>query len=124
MQPKIRVWVCFGERTKFGTGRARLFEVIEELGSINKAVERLGMSYRAAWGYIRELESAAGFQMLRRTPGRSKERSTQLTPQGRRFLERYRTFQHRVEDRVEGAFVHAFKRRAASPLGRKPSRSS
>jgi len=124
MQPKIRVWVCFDERTKFGAGRARLFELIEELGSINKAVERLGMSYRAAWGYIRELESAAGFQMLRRTPGRSTERSTQLTPQGRRFLERYRTFQHRVEDRVEGAFVHAFKRRAASPLGRKLSRSS
>src|ERR1700730_14569430 len=70
MEPKIRVWVCFSDRTKFGKGRARLFELIDELGSINKAVEQMGMSYRAAWGYIRELESAAGFRILERTPGR------------------------------------------------------
>ena len=123
MEPKIRVWVCFGDRTKFGKGRARLFELIDELGSINKAVERMGMSYRTAWGYIRELEWAAGFQILERTPGRGKEAGARLTREGRRFIERYRVLQRRVEGGVQRAFVHAFKQRSATPSGRKPRRS-
>jgi molybdate transport system regulatory protein len=124
MEPKIRVWVCFSDRTKFGKGRARLFELIDELGSISKAVEQMGMSYRAAWGYIRELESAAGFQLLERTPGRGKEAGARLTREGRRFIERYRGFQRRVEGGVQRAFVHAFKRRSAASTGRKPRRST
>jgi molybdate transport system regulatory protein len=124
MEPKIRVWVCFSDRTKFGKGRARLFELIDELGSINKAVQQMGMSYRTAWGYIRELESAAGFQILERTPGRGKEAGARLTRKGRRFIERYRLLQHRVEGGVQRAFVHAFKQRFAKPSGRKPRRSS
>jgi molybdate transport system regulatory protein len=124
MEPKIRVWVCFSDRTKFGKGRARLFELIDELGSIKKAVEQLGMSYRSAWGYIRELESAAGFQILERTPGRGKEAGARLTREGRRFIERYRVLQRHVEGGVQRAFVHAFKRRSSAPTGRKPRRSS
>ncbi len=124
MEPKIRVWVCFSDRTKFGKGRARLFELIDELGSISKAVGRMGMSYRTAWGYIRELESAAGFQILERTPGRGKDAGARLTREGRRFIERYRELQRRVEAGVQRAFVHAFKRRSAAPTRRKPRRSS
>ena len=37
-------------RTKLGNGRARLLELIDERGSIQKAVARMGMSYRDAWG--------------------------------------------------------------------------
>ena len=124
MEPKIRVWVCFSDRTKFGKGRARLFELIDELGSIKKAVEKMGMSYRTAWGYIRELESAAGFQILERTPGRGKKAGARLTRQGRRLIERYRVLQRRVEGDVRRAFVHAFKQRSATLSGRKPRRSS
>jgi molybdate transport system regulatory protein len=124
MKPKIRVWVCFSDRTKFGKGRARLFELIDKLGSINKAVEQMGMSYRTAWGYIRELESAAGFRILERTPGRGKQAGARLTRQGRRFIERYRVFQRRVEGGVQRAFVHAFKQRSVTLSGRKPRRSS
>jgi molybdate transport system regulatory protein len=124
MESKIRVWVCFSHRTKFGKGRARLFELIDELGSIKKAVEQMGMSYRTAWGYIRELESAAGFRILERTPGRGREAGARLTREGRRFIERYRVFQRRVEGSVQRAFVHAFRRRSAAPARRKPGRSS
>jgi molybdate transport system regulatory protein len=34
MKPKLRVWVMFGDELKFGDGRARLFELIEERGSL------------------------------------------------------------------------------------------
>ena len=69
MKPKLRVWVTFGEELKFGDGRARLFELIEERGSLKKAAQELEMSYRNAWGYLRDLEEAAGFKFVERVPG-------------------------------------------------------
>jgi molybdate transport system regulatory protein len=46
VKPKLKVWVVFGERVKFGDGRADLLQLIDELGSLKKAVARFGMSYR------------------------------------------------------------------------------
>ena len=60
MKPKVKVWVTFGDRLKFGDGRADLLELIEERGSLRAAAQVSGMSYRNAWGYLRELESVAG----------------------------------------------------------------
>ena len=68
MKPKLKVWVTFGE-LKFGDGRARLLEAIDEQGSLRKAAEAFEMSYRNAWGYLRELERAAGFKFVERAPG-------------------------------------------------------
>jgi len=64
MKPKLRVWVTFGEHLKFGDGRAQLLELIEERGSLKKAAQELEMSYRNAWGYLRDLEEAAGFKFV------------------------------------------------------------
>ena len=68
-RPRVKVWVVFADGTKLGSGRARLFELIDQLGSIRSAVNQMGMSYRGAWGYISELEAAAGFKFLTRRPG-------------------------------------------------------
>lgn len=108
LRPKLRVWVVFGDRVKFGDGRAQLLERIEALGSIKQAVAGMGMSYRAAWGYLRELEQAAGFRVLARHPGRGR---TRLTPDGKRFLERYRRFQRGLDDVAARQFSRSFSRR-------------
>ncbi|MFQ5897265.1 MAG: winged helix-turn-helix domain-containing protein [Candidatus Methylomirabilia bacterium] len=108
MKPKIKVWVVFGERVKFGDGRARLFELINELGSLKKAVGRFGMSYRNAWGYIRELEQAAGLKFLERTPGGGPRGGTRLTKDGQRFLKRYWKFRRGVDETMERQFSRTF----------------
>ncbi len=72
--PKLKVWITFGDRLKFGDGRAQLLELIDERGSLRKAASELGMSYRNAWGYLRELEEAAGFTFLERVPGGGAQR--------------------------------------------------
>jgi molybdate transport system regulatory protein len=117
MEPKVKVWVVFGDRTKFGDGRARLLELIDELGSIKKAVARFGMSYRTAWGYIQELETASGLRLLQRTPGGGTQGGTRLTPQGRRFLQQYWAFRRGLESVAGRQFTQAFKRRRARPTG-------
>ena len=122
MEPKVKIWVAFGDQTKFGEGRARLFELIDRLGSINKAVLQEGMSYRMVWGYIRELESAAGFPFLHRTPRRGGQGGTRLTPKGRQFVEQYWAFHHGLESTVTRRFAGAFKRRGAPRARSKPRR--
>ena len=109
MGARLKVWVVFGDQVKFGDGRAELLERVAELGSFKKAVARFGMSYRGAWGYFRELERAAGFKLLERHPGGGPEGGTRLTPEGRRFLERYRRFRRGVDETVTRHFTRSFR---------------
>jgi molybdate transport system regulatory protein len=106
---KCKVWVVFGEHVKMGDGRARLLELIDELGSIKKAVSGFGMSYRNAWGYLQELEKAAGFKMLERTPGGGPQGGTRLTRAGKQFLKRYWRFRRGVDTSVGRHFTRSFR---------------
>jgi molybdate transport system regulatory protein len=108
----VKVWVTFGA-LKFGDGRARLLEAIEEQGSLRKAAETFAMSYRNAWGYLRELERAAGIKFVERAPGGGPRRGMRLTPAGRRFLRRYHRFRTGLDRTVTRQFERAFKGRGA-----------
>lgn len=109
MKPRVKAWVVFGDRLKFGEGRARLLEAIDEVGSLKQAVEQFAMSYRNAWGYLRELEAAAGFKFLERAPGRAPSGGMRLTPKGRQFLAQFREFHRAVETASERRFPRAFR---------------
>jgi molybdate transport repressor ModE-like protein len=98
--------VVFEGGTKVGDGRVRLLELIDELGSIQHAVAQMRMSYRAAWGYIGELERAAGFKFLSRKPGGGG--GAQLTEKGRAFLTRYRRFREPLDQLARRRFTLAF----------------
>jgi molybdate transport system regulatory protein len=111
MKPKLRVWVVFPNGLKFGDGRARLLETIDELGSLQRAAEQFDMSYRSAWGYLRELEEAAGFELLERAAGRGRASGMKLTPRGREFLARYRRFQRGLDEVATRRFSRAFRRK-------------
>src|SRR5216684_7031488 len=104
MKPKLRVWVTFGEDLKFGDGRARLLELIDARGSLKKAAQELEMSYRNAWGYLRDLETAAGFKFVERAPGGGPESGMRLTRAGKRFLRHYRTFRSALEGSMKRHF--------------------
>jgi molybdate transport system regulatory protein len=108
MQPKVKVWVTFGEQLKFGDGRARLLELIERRGSLRKAADELAMSYRNAWGYLRELEDGAGFKFVERVPGGGPRSGMRLTRPAKQFLTRYRTFRKKVDDATQRHFEAAF----------------
>jgi molybdate transport system regulatory protein len=116
MNPKLKVWILYNDKVKFGQGRAALLRLIDELGSIKQAVEQFEMSYRNAWGYLRDLERAAGFRLLERKPGGSRAAGTRLTPKGREFLDRYDRFEHDLESNMARCFGRAF------PAAVKPAR--
>jgi molybdate transport system regulatory protein len=125
MKPKLRVWVIFGKQLKFGDGRARLLELIDERGSLRQAAAELGMSYRNAWGYLRELEKAAGFKFVERAPGGNPRSGMRLTARGSELLARYGKFQRSLERAAARHFERSFNSRGVSarPSGSPGSRA-
>ena len=108
VHPKLRVWVMFGDTVKIGVGRAELLEAIEQLGSIKAAAEQFGMSYRYVWGYLRELETAAGVPFIERHRGGGAARGARLTPEGKRVLAQYWEFNRRIEAAAAREFAEVF----------------
>jgi molybdate transport system regulatory protein len=120
MHPKLRVWVVFGKSLKFGDGRARLLALIDERGSLRQAAAALDMSYRNAWGYLRELERAAGFKLLERAERGSPRSGMRLTAAGREFLACYGKFQRGLERAAARQFERSFKDRVFRSPRRPP----
>lgn len=109
VKPKLRVWVVFLDRVKVGAGRAELLGAIDELGSIRAGAARLGMSYRYAWGYIRDLEEAAGFRFIERQRGGGQTGGAALTAQGKAFLNRYWEFHRRLDSAAAREYTRIFR---------------
>ena len=110
MKPRIKVWVGFGDDLKFGDGRARLLERIGKRGSLQKAAAEFEMSYRNAWGYLGELERAAGFKFLERTAGGGPLSGMRLTEEAKRFLSRYWKFREALARAAKHEFERTFRR--------------
>src|SRR5262245_24661460 len=105
---KAKFWLTIGPRTLFGDGKADLLEAVDELGSLSSAAQSMGMSYRHAWGLLRELDKAAGFPFLEHSGTGSRTR-LRLTKDGRRFIEAYHRFRTPLVKVVEARFRRAFR---------------
>lgn len=82
MSPTMRMhlWCENREGVLFGLGRLQLLRQVEKCGSLKKAAESLGMSYRGAWGKIKTTEEAMGQKFIERAA--SRRAGYHLTPFG------------------------------------------
>ncbi|NCC25484.1 MAG: LysR family transcriptional regulator, partial [Deltaproteobacteria bacterium] len=92
---RLHLWLESGESVYFGLGRAMLLDQIEEYGSLRKAASELGMSYRAAWGKLRATEEALGVALVESSG--AKCAGCRLTPEGRKFRDKFRCWFEIVE---------------------------
>ena len=93
---RLHLWLETDDGVFFGAGRAQLLEGIETHGSLKKAAEHLGMSYRAAWGKIKATEENIGAKLVIQNGG--KKGGYNLTSEGRRLMRQYRTWFFGVEE--------------------------
>jgi molybdate transport system regulatory protein len=70
----------------FGTGHYMLLKNIEITSSLSQAAISLSMSYRQAWGMIRESEKNLGFALIERQVGGASGGYSILTPEGKELL--------------------------------------
>ena len=93
MEIKGKFWVENKGEVVLGSGKAALLHTIRQKGSIQKAAEEFGMSYRHAWGIIRKMEQRAGFRLVKAQAGGGERKGAQLTARGRDFVGKFTLFE-------------------------------
>jgi molybdate transport repressor ModE-like protein len=83
-------------------------KMIDETGSIQKAAEQMSMSYRHAWGFIKNIEKHSGIRFVETQVGGKEGGGAWLTPQGKKFVERYFAFEEGIEQYIQNKFKKAF----------------
>ncbi len=109
LTPKSKVWLELEGRPVFGDGKARLLQALDETGSIRGAADSLRMSYRAAWGRLKEMERRLGEPLVVRRAGGRGGGGSELTSLGKELLQRYLDFRRGVNDVVDRRFRKVFR---------------
>ena len=90
MELKVKIWLAGADSKGFlGGGRFRLLQEVHRQGSLRKAAETLGISYRKAWGDVRAIERELGFELLHRRRGGCGGGASELTEKGQKLLDAF-----------------------------------
>ena len=108
MEIKAKFWIENRGEVVLGGGKTNLLLAVDRLGSIQRAADEFGMSYRHAWGAIRKIEQRAGFKIFDTKLGR-KDGGAQLTPKGREFIEEVDSLLKDLQTIVEERFKQKLK---------------
>ncbi|PLX22091.1 MAG: hypothetical protein C0597_02840 [Marinilabiliales bacterium] len=88
---KFNVWLeNTGGESILGNGKFELIEGIDQLGSLKAAADKLGISYRKAWGMIRDAEEKLGFCLTEKHRGGQHGGNSVLTEEGKELIEAYK----------------------------------
>jgi molybdate transport system regulatory protein len=107
MRLRYKLWLDYRGRA-FGDGPARLLAGVEEWGSLRKAAQELGMSYNKAWRILHAAEERLGFPLLDRSVGGTLGGGSNITPEARDLMTRYRALASEAEVVLEQVFQHHF----------------
>jgi len=108
MELRFKIWLAedaeAGGDGFLGEGRFQLLLAIDRAGSLRKAAEELGISYRKAWGDIRAAEAHLGFELVDRQRGGNSGGSSVLTERARQLLQAFEEVKANIETVVTGEF--------------------
>jgi molybdate transport system regulatory protein len=110
VKPKVKLWIEKDGLLAFSDYRAELLNHIAETGSISGGAERMGLSYRRAWGKIKEIEHNLGVRLVESEAGGSGGGRTRLTEEAEELLACYRAFRAAAQADVSRDFAEAFGR--------------
>jgi len=87
-----------------------LLNEIREKSSLKAAAEATGLSYRKAWGDIKQAEEMLGYELTDKTRGGKEGGQSVLTPSAIKLLEAYAALQEKLDDAVEAAYLELKKK--------------
>jgi molybdate transport system regulatory protein len=108
VEPRVKLWVEKDGKLALSAYRVRLLRLIDETGSLAEAAERMGLSYRRAWGKLREIESNLGLKLVASEAGGAGGGGSRLTEDGRRLIEIFERFQAATERDLAREFARFF----------------
>ena len=109
MDVKFKVWLENKGEVVLSNGKFGILKKIDQLGSIQKAAEQFGMSYRHAWGMLQKIEKRSGLKLLETQIGGREGGGAKLTPEGKAFLAHYEAFSKGLDELIQKKFKKAFQ---------------
>lgn len=95
---RARFWITGEKDSYIGIGRIELLEHIDELGSMNKAAKKMGMSYKKAWKLIEELNSMYDEPLVIKEHGGKQGGGTFLTDRGKKLVLDFKRLEKELVD--------------------------
>lgn len=110
MGPHLKVWVEGDDGgLLLSDYRVRLLEAIGEKGSLADGAAAMGLSYRRAWGKVKEIEANLGLKLVESTVGGAGGGATRLTATAERLVARYNRFRDALTELAEREFAEQFE---------------
>jgi len=109
MEIKAKFWIENKGEVVLGGGKTALLLALDRFGSIQRAADEFGMSYRHAWGAIRRIEKRAGFKIVDTKLGGKEGGGARLTPKGKAFVDRIDSLLKDLQMIVEKRFRQRVK---------------
>ena len=107
---RSNLWLESDQGMLLGMGRYMLLERVHSLGSLKRAAWDLGMSYRAAWGKMKQSEEALGAPLIEKQG--SNRTGYRLTPLGKLLMDGYKS----CLDEVEAFALERLRSRLGWPI--------
>ncbi|MDO4489652.1 MAG: NTP transferase domain-containing protein [Lachnospiraceae bacterium] len=86
-----------------------LLMLIDETGNVREACNRMHISYTTSWNLIQRLENELHCPLVARTKGGLKGSHSELTAQGKEFLELYARFTEELRTEASALFRKRFR---------------
>lgn len=100
MEFKYKIWIEKNGKLVFGKGREDILKAINEQYSLNAAAQKIGMSYRGAWGKLKVSEERMGMKLVDISEN---QRSSQLTQKAQAIIDRYKKLENDMEQLIRNA---------------------
>ncbi|RMA97527.1 winged helix-turn-helix domain-containing protein [Hydrogenothermus marinus] len=98
---KYRVWLEEDGEIIIGIGRDELLKQIEETGSIRKAAENVGISYKKALEYIKAMEKRTGKKLVETFRGGKEGGGARLTPYAKKLSQEFEDIKSKFDKLVK-----------------------
>jgi molybdate transport system regulatory protein len=108
VEPRSKLWIEKDGKLALSDYRVRLLRLIDETGSLSDAAAAMQLSYRRAWGKLREIEQNLGVKLVETAIGGAGGGGSRLTVEGRRLIERYERFRAAAEQDLAREFTRSF----------------
>jgi molybdate transport system regulatory protein len=94
----MRAWLEWQGQSLMGQGRLDLLKLIQHHGSISAAARAMGVSYRAAWQWISDMNRVIGQPLVGTATGGRGGGGATLTPMGQAVIEAFGLLEVRLRD--------------------------
>lgn len=104
MEVKSKIWIEIDGKPAFGLGRKELLEAVDKYGSITKAAQTLGMSYRKAWSRIKKMEECFDTKFVVAKTGGTGGGGATITEDAKDIIDKYEKILEGINEHINKKF--------------------